>query len=215
MKDIGWLVLLGVGGYVLYEMFYGASTTTTATTTAGSGTPVSTGTTGATNSTSTVAANQPATSSSPQATDTYTYGPGGSTLASLKAYVHAAALTDSNFVTMASGQYAGQLMGTPYHWNYYVNLGEPSTVGNPLTTSMFAGTNAATGLSNSITEDQFWAGIGPSLASYGLSGLRGLGLIANNVNPYLQGPRVARNQAYGANIYLNGIEKYMIQRSNG
>jgi hypothetical protein len=218
MKDIGWLLLGGGVLYVMYEMgFFGTATAAPATTTTTSTSPQANQSTSVTSPSTTATTNNNSTPS-----PALVPAPGGTgtvasptTLAGLQAYVHAWALTDPNFVMMASGQYAGQLMADPYKWNFYVNYGAPQTTGNPINTTMFAGTNAATSLSSAVTESQFWAAVGPTLSSYGLSGLGGLGLIANRVNPYLQGPRVGRSQIYGSNLAPTGPETMIVVRSNG
>lgn len=125
------------------------------------------------------------------------------TLSGLQAYVHNWAAIDGNF-SVSNGQLLGSSV---YHWSYYVNMGAPTTANMNLQAA-FPGAN----LNSPMSESVFWAGMGPYLsASYGLSGMGGLGMLAHFVNPYLQGPR-SNSQVFGAGLAPRGIETNIITK---
>lgn len=191
MKTLGYLLLGGGALYFLYESGMLGSVPTA----------VASGT-------STSPQANTSTSVSTGATTAATVS--GPSLVAVQGYLQSNAAMDGNFVKMASGQFAGQYMGSVDHWNFYLAKVVPSTSGVN-TNQLFTGSNID--LSQPISFSQYWGIIGPYLThQYGMSGL---GLIAHNVNPYKQGPRPYQvNQIFGANLAPTGMETYIKVRSN-
>ena len=231
------LIWLGIGGIVLYYLYekgdlasFGLSPTTTTTssnTTNGTNTTQSQVSSQSGNSTNNTQSNITSGNTSPIPPATLPPTPptsktiaapyGGvqappTTIATLQLYVNSWAAKDSNFVLMTSGQFAGQYMATPYHWNYYVSVAVPNIAIN-LNTA-FPGLD----LTQPITGNVFWngavagqissnaiPGVMPQLLAAGMSGL---GTIAYNVNPYMQGP-FHGTKVFGVGAKATGMERYI------
>jgi len=217
MKDLIWLGIGGVVLWYLYEEGYLSSLGLTPTaTTATAGTTNSTNTT---QNSATQSGGSGTTPSTPPATGALVPAPGGGTevaplsIGGLQGYVNSWASIDSNFVKMASGQFAGQLMGSAYHWNFYVSQGFPNA--NINLSTAFPGLDFA---NQPIAASVFWSGapagminsnalpgVIPQLQAQGMSGL---GIIAHNVNPYMLGPSHG-TKVYGVGAKATGMERYI------
>jgi hypothetical protein len=104
---------------------------------------------------------------------------------------------------LGQNQITTSTLQSPSQWNYYYAIvaGTPG----PDPSTLFPGV----GDNGKFTFAQYWA----AMNAQGISGLRGLGLIAHHVNPYTLGPRAVQKVSFGAGLAPTGPET-MIRRVN-
>lgn len=189
MKAIGWILAGGAALYLADKMGYLSglvgTSTTTGTSTAAAGQPISTDGT-------------PVSTTTNASSNNTTTNVSTTTIAQLQSQLLNAASKDSNFT-----QVYGTWVGTPYHWMYYVSQLIPN-ISIDLS-SLLPGVD----LTQAVSFDVFFGRLKAYLIGQGFSGM---GMIARHVNPYTQGPRNVSTKRFGANLSPTGMETYIFTK---